>query len=78
MASARLLSILLLVALVGMVVEHASAQYWGYPGYGYGYGWPGYGYGYGGWYGKREAGFGPSDGASPQFAVNGGMPNGQH
>lgn len=50
MASARLLSILLLVALVGLVVEHASAQYWGYPGYGYGYGWPGYGYGYGGWY----------------------------
>ncbi|CAD6192401.1 unnamed protein product [Caenorhabditis auriculariae] len=67
--------ILLLVALVVLctIVSETSAQYYGYGGYypsyygSYGYGGYGYGgYGYSGYpyygygYGKREAGFGPS------------------
>jgi len=60
----KVLSAALALIVLGVVVDQTSAQWgygWGWPYYGYGYGWPymGYGLGWGGWYGKREAGFGP-------------------
>ncbi|KAL3076215.1 hypothetical protein niasHT_038352 [Heterodera trifolii] len=48
----KIFSLFLLVLCIGLAVEQSQA-YWG--GYGYGYAYP-----YGGWYGKRQAGFGPS------------------
>ncbi|KAK6758657.1 hypothetical protein RB195_016092 [Necator americanus] len=66
MSSAKLLLLVSLVVLCAFAVE--AQYYYGYYGYpyysyyypSYGYGYNGYGYnGYYGYYGKREAGFGP-------------------
>ena len=66
--ASKVLTAALALIVLGVVVEQTSAQwgygwggygYGGWPYMGYGYGWPYMGYGWGGWYGKREAGFGP-------------------
>uniref|UniRef100_A0A914I2E9 Uncharacterized protein n=1 Tax=Globodera rostochiensis TaxID=31243 RepID=A0A914I2E9_GLORO len=55
----KIVSFVLLVLCIGMAIEQSQAYWWGY-GYGSAYG-PAYGYAYPyGWYGKRQAGFGPS------------------
>ncbi|KAL3089927.1 hypothetical protein niasHT_028920 [Heterodera trifolii] len=47
----KLVSLFLLILCIGMAIEQTQAYY----------GWAGYGYGYPyGFYGKRQAGFGPS------------------
>ncbi|KAI1702005.1 hypothetical protein Ddc_17316 [Ditylenchus destructor] len=54
-----LIALVATILVLSSVVEETNAQYgWGWPySYGYGYGWP---YSYGLW-GKRSAGFAPSE-----------------
>uniref|UniRef100_A0A914I0N1 Uncharacterized protein n=1 Tax=Globodera rostochiensis TaxID=31243 RepID=A0A914I0N1_GLORO len=49
----KMVSLVLLVLCIGMAIEQSQTYMLGY----------GYGYPYGGWYGKRQAGFGPSAGS---------------
>ncbi|KAI1732419.1 hypothetical protein Ddc_01283 [Ditylenchus destructor] len=65
MSRIAIIALVASIFLITCMVEVTDAQ-WGWPGFGYGYG--GY-YGYGGWpyynnylwWGKRSAGFGPSE-----------------
>uniref|UniRef100_A0A914GZP6 Uncharacterized protein n=1 Tax=Globodera rostochiensis TaxID=31243 RepID=A0A914GZP6_GLORO len=59
----KMVSLVLLVLCIGMAIEQSQTYMLDY-GYGSVYGYGGYGYPYGGWYGKRQAGFGPSAGGA--------------
>uniref|UniRef100_A0A914HWY0 Uncharacterized protein n=1 Tax=Globodera rostochiensis TaxID=31243 RepID=A0A914HWY0_GLORO len=54
----KMVSLVLLVLCIGVAIEQSQTYMLGY-GSVYGYGYP-----YGGWYGKRQAGFGPSAGGA--------------